>query len=88
MTDYRESVKAAGEATEKEALEVSRKTNLTAANEVSKKNVDSSRPMRPSKPSSITKTSNTAKVSTPGSSRNRPPMANSQNISPSPRGGL
>ena len=87
MTEYRESVEAAEEAKEKEALEVVRKTKLMAANETSKKIVDSTRPTRPTKPSSIAKSSISPKSSTPGSSRNRPPMANGQSISPAPRGG-
>lgn len=88
MTEYRESVKAAEEAKEKGASEVSRTTKLANASESVKKIVDSARPTRPSKPSSVTKTSSTTKSSTPGSNRNRPPMANGQSISPAPRGGL
>lgn len=87
MTEYRESVKAAEEAKEKGAT-IARTTKLANTSESGKKIVDSARPTRPSKTSSVTKTSSTPKSSTPGSSRNRPPMANGQSISPAPRGGL
>ena len=88
MTEYRESVKAAEESKEKGASERARTTKLANASESGKKIVDSARPTRPSKTSSVTKTSSTPKSSTPGSSRNRPPMANGQSISPAPCGGL